>query len=124
MSVLDTLDRPSWLPESVWPWPTGKLATPSGPIAVTDTASGGPTLLLIHVGLGSFLWRDLMRELTPGFRCVTLDAPGTGRSRRPDATRTTLTAAADAVTAVIEGLDLADLTLVIHDLGGPAGIAA
>ncbi len=35
-----------------------------------------------------------------------------------------LSSAADAIAAVIEGLDLRDVTLVIHDLGGPAGIAA
>jgi pimeloyl-ACP methyl ester carboxylesterase len=108
------------LPRELWPWPGSTVQTPRGPVAITDTGDG-PTLLLVHVGLGSFLWRDLIRELAPSLRCVTLDAPGTGRSPGTDVN---LTGAADAVAAVIDELDLRDITLVVHDLGGPAGIAA
>lgn len=100
-----------------------ELATPAGRVAVTDTGLG-PTLLLVHVGMSSFVWRDLLRELTPHFRCVTLDAPGNGRSERPGEAGTTLAAASLAVGAVIDQLDLRDITLVVHDLGGPAAIAA
>ncbi|MGP3955961.1 alpha/beta fold hydrolase [Nonomuraea sp. 3N208] len=86
MSPLEPLDRPAWLAESVWPWPTGALTTPAGRLAVTD-AGNGPVLLLIHTGMWSFVWRDLLRRLIPHFRCVTLDAPGNGRSYRPGADR-------------------------------------
>jgi pimeloyl-ACP methyl ester carboxylesterase len=107
----------------VWPWPAGALATPAGRLAVTD-AGAGPVLLLVHAGMWSFVWRDLLRRLTPHFRCVTLDAPGNGRSYRPGAAGVTLAAAAAATGAVIEALDLHDITLVAHDLGGVAGLAA
>lgn len=123
MSPLEPLDRPAWLAESVWPWPAGALATPAGTLAVTD-AGTGPTLLLVHTGMWSFVWRDLLRRLTPHFRCVTLDAPGNGRSYRPGAAGVTLAASAAATGCVIEALDLRDITLVAHDLGGVAGLAA
>jgi pimeloyl-ACP methyl ester carboxylesterase len=119
MFPLEALDRPAWLPESVWPWPTDALTTGAGRIAVTD-AGTGPVLLLVHTGMWSFVWRDL----TSQFRCVTLDAPGNGRSDRPGAPGTTLAASANAVQAVIDALDLRDVTLVAHDLGGVAGFAA
>jgi haloalkane dehalogenase len=123
MSPLEPLTRPDWLPGSAWPWPTGALPTAAGRLAVTD-AGTGPVLLLVHTGMWSFLWRDLLRELTPRFRCVTLDAPGNGRSYRPGPAGTTLAAAAAATRAVIDALDLRDITLVAHDLGGLAGLAA
>jgi pimeloyl-ACP methyl ester carboxylesterase len=123
MSALPPLPRPTWLPESAWPWPTGQLSTPDGPLAVTDTGTG-PTLLLTNVGMWSFVWRDLIRELARDFRCVTLDAPGNGRSYRPAPPGPTLRQAADAIGTVIDRLDLHDLTLVAHDLAGPAAIAA
>jgi len=123
MSTLEPMQRPAWLPEAVWRYDTRVLPTPVGRIAVTDTGRG-PTLLLVHTGLWSFLWRDLIDRLAGEYRCVTLDAPGTGRSERVPADRVTLAASATAVGAVIDALDLRDITLVLHDLGGPAGIAA
>lgn len=49
MKTLATLDRPSWLPHSAWPWQTYTLSTAQGRVAVTDTGHG-PTLLFVHVG--------------------------------------------------------------------------
>jgi haloalkane dehalogenase len=81
-------------------------------------------MLLVHVGMWSFIWRDLVTQLAPDFRCVLLDAPGTGQTRTGPATALTLDAAARAVRDVVEALDLTGITLILHDLGGPAGIAA
>jgi haloalkane dehalogenase len=79
-------------------------------------------LLFVHVGSWSFVWRDVLLRLQNDFRCVTVDAPGCGLS---DPVPTpTLADAGDAVTAVIDALQLRDVTLVAHDLGGPAGFLA
>jgi len=121
MKTLATLDRPGWLPSSAWPWETHAVSHPRGRIAVTDTGRG-PTLLFVHVGSWSFVWRDVLLHLQNDFRCVTVDAPGCGLS---DPVPTpTLADAGDAVTAVIDALQLRDVTLVAHDLGGPAGFLA
>lgn len=45
-------------------------------------------------------------------------------AQRPLSTPPTLAQAADAITSVIDALQLRDLTLVAHDLGGPAGFLA
>lgn len=122
MKTLATLDRPNWLPSSAWPWQTYTLGHGQGRIAVTDTGQG-PTLLLVHVGSWSFVWRDVLLRLQHDFRCVTVDAPGCGLSDRLP-TPPTLAQAGDAVTTVIDALQLLDVTLVAHDLGGPAGFLA
>src|SRR5262249_43980953 len=70
MKTLATLDRPGWLPSSAWPWETYALNRPEGRIAVTDTGEG-PTLLFVHVGSWSFVWRDVLLRLQNDFRCVT-----------------------------------------------------
>lgn len=62
-------------------------------------------------------------RLCKDFRCVAIDAPGCGLSDRLS-TPPTLAQAADAITSVIDALQLRDLTLVAHDLGGPAGFLA
>ncbi|OBF62428.1 hydrolase [Mycobacterium sp. 852002-53434_SCH5985345] len=121
MKTLAILDRPSWLPSSAWPWETYALSHDRGRIAVTDIG-GGPTLLFVHVGSWSFVWRDVLLRLQNDFRCVAVDAPGCGLSDRLPSP--TLAQAGEAVAAVIDALQLRDVTLVAHDLGGPAGILA
>lgn len=122
MQTLPVTERPIWLPASAWPWPTYALDHATGRIAVTDIGQG-PTLLFVHVGSWSFVWRDVLTRLQNDFRCVALDAPGSGLSDRSESSAT-LAGAADAVTAVVDTLQLRDVTLVAHDLGGPAGFVA
>ena len=122
MTTLTPIARPDWLPLQRWPFDTSVLSTPAGPIAVTDVGTG-PTLLLVHVGSRSFIWRDMLVDLSRQYRCVTLDAPGSGRSSQPNAP-VSLQGAGDAVGAVIDALDLHGITLIMHDVGGPAALAA
>jgi len=117
------LPLPAWLSRQVWPFETGGLDVRGGKVAVTDVGRG-PALLLVHTGTWSLIWRDLMTRLSADFRCVCLDAPGTGLSGRLQSRRPTLHAASEAVAEVIERLHLSDFTLIVHDLGGVAGLAA
>src|SRR6201993_5620612 len=121
MKTLATLDRPGWLPSSAWPWQPSALDHAGGRIAVTDIGSG-PTLLFVHVGSWSFVWRDVLLRLQKDFRCIAVDAPGCGLSDRVSSP--TLAQAGGALIAVIDALQLRDVTLVAHDLGGPAGFLA
>jgi haloalkane dehalogenase len=116
------LARPSWLPESVWPFSASGLEIDGSTVAVTDVGNG-PALLFVHTGLWSFVWRDVIRRLAGDFRCIAFDAPGTGQSDRIDASEIGMDRASRAVTELIEALEVRDLTLVFHDLGGPAAIA-
>jgi haloalkane dehalogenase len=81
-------------------------------------------LLFVHVGAWSFIWRDLITRLASSFRCICFDAPGNGRTQDAPGSTVTLQAAADAVASVIDAMELHDFTVVAHDLGGPAALAA
>ena len=119
---LRPLGRPRWLPPAAWPFQTDALDVGGSTVAVTD-AGHGPVLLFVHTGFWSFVWRDVMQRLSSEFRCVCFDAPSTGQSGRLAVRDITLARAADVTTAVLERLDLHDVTLIVHDLGGPSGIA-
>lgn len=120
--VLSPLARPEWLPESVWPFQTALLKFEGSHLAVTDVGRG-PVLLFVHTGMWSFIWRDVMLRLSSRFRCVCFDAPGAGLSDRLPINSITLEKASRATTAVIRELNLHDVILVFHDLGGLSGIA-
>jgi haloalkane dehalogenase len=116
------LARPAWLPESVWPFQTSAMEVEGSRIAITDVGQG-PVLVFVHTGFWSFIWRDVILRLAPDFRCICFDAPGTGQSDRLPAGSISLERASRALTAIILALNLQDVTLVVHDLGGPSGIA-
>jgi hypothetical protein len=70
-----TIERPNWLSTEAWPWRVRAVATPAGRIAFTDTGSG-PTLLLVHIGFWSSVWRELILELATDFRVVAFRYSG------------------------------------------------
>lgn len=114
--------RPDWLTDHAWPFPLRQLVHDGQTLAYTDTGTG-PTLLFVHVGMWSILWRDVIGSLSHRYRCVTLDAPGNGLSTsRPGPL--SFEPSADAVDLLVTTLDLTDITLVVHDLGGIAAFEA
>ena len=111
------IEPPPWLDPGQWPFPLHRIDD------VTYTEAGeGPTVVMVHVGMWSFIWRDLVAILSSDFRCVVIDAPGTGFSDTDG--KATIADAAAAVTTIVESLDLDDLTLIFHDLGGTAALDA
>lgn len=116
--------RPDWLPDHVWPHPLASLDVAGRRVVFTDTGGSGPVLLFVHVAQWSLLWGGVIAELRDQYRCVTLDAPGSGLSERVPRSEQNLTTAARAIGALIDHLDLRDITLVLHDLGGLAALAA
>ena len=111
------IERPAWLDDDQWPFPLKRVHD------VTSTDVGdGPTLVLVHVGMWSFIWRDLVQLLRRDFRCVIVEAPASGFSDHTNPA--TIADAASAVTTIVESLDLDDVTLVFHDLGGTATLDA
>jgi haloalkane dehalogenase len=114
--------RPAWLDARAWPFPTRGLDTPAGTVSVTDVGNG-PALMFVHTGFWSFVWRDVLTRLRGEFRCVTLDSPGTGASARPRSSHLSLDLAGAAIGRVMDDVG-EELTLVVHDLGAPAGLRA
>jgi len=116
--------RPSWLPDAVWPFPLAALDVDGRRVVLSDTGGDGPVLLFCHAGLWSLLWRDVIAELADRYRCVTFDPPGSGLSDRVGRGEQDLSTVRRAVGALIDELDRPEITLVLHDLGGLAALAA
>jgi len=119
---LKPLGRPAWLPADVWPFETQALDVDGSVVAVSEVGRG-PSLLF-YTGIGSFVWRDVMTRLSGDFRCINVDPPGIGLSAPIPRSDATLARSARTVVATIDAFDLQDLTLVVHDSGGPPAIAA
>jgi haloalkane dehalogenase len=86
-----------------------------------DEGAGDPVLLLHGEPTWSYLWRKIIPEL-PG-RIVAPDLIGFGRSDKPaDIGWYTYDRHVASIVALVEALDLRDITLVVHDWGGPIGL--
>ena len=81
-------------------------------------------VLLVHgTPTWSFEHREVIRLLAPHRRVIAPDHLGFGLSDKPeDAAILTPAAHATRLRALVEHLDLRDVTLVVHDFGGPIGL--
>jgi haloalkane dehalogenase len=87
-----------------------------------DEGGGPPTFLLLHgEPTSSFLWRKIIPQL-PG-RKVAPDLIGFGQSDKPEELGWySYDRHVDSITQLAAALDLRDITLVVHDWGGPIGL--
>ncbi len=116
---------PSWVDRDLYPFTPETFATREGRVAYLDEGPrDAPVVVLVHgTPTWSLEWREVIRLLAPHRRVIALDHLGFGLSDKPD-DAATLTPAAHAVRlrALVERLDLRDVTLVVHDFGGPIGL--
>ncbi|HEX6457965.1 MAG TPA: alpha/beta fold hydrolase [Thermoleophilaceae bacterium] len=85
-----------------------------------------PILMLHGNPTWSYMYRRPIRSLAErGHRCIAFDHMGFGRSSKPpEPRRYILSTHVQNAIAVLDQLDLNDVTLVCHDWGGPIGLAA
>jgi haloalkane dehalogenase len=93
-------------------------------LAHLDEGEGEPVVFLHGEPTWSFLWRKVFpRVRDAGYRCVVPDLAGFGRSDKPtDDAWYSYDRHTEIVSALLERLDLRDVTTVVHDWGGPIGL--
>lgn len=89
-----------------------------------DEGSGPPILLVHCQPTWSYLYRKMIRPLVAaGYRCIAPDLMGFGLSDKPtDESAYTLGRHVELVTGLVEKLQLAGVTIVGQDWGGPVGL--
>jgi haloalkane dehalogenase len=88
-----------------------------------DEGTGAPVLCLHGNPTWSFLYRNFVKGLSGEARVVAPDLIGFGLSQKlPDPDAYSIEGHVDDVSALVEALDLRDLTLVMQDWGGPIAL--
>ena len=87
-----------------------------------DEGSGRPIVLLHGQPTWGYIYRRFIPPLASTHRVVVPDHMGFGKSETPQDRVYTLSTHVANLTALIESLDLRDITLVMQDWGGPIGI--
>ncbi|MFT5679680.1 MAG: pimeloyl-ACP methyl ester carboxylesterase [Myxococcota bacterium] len=112
--------------QSLYPWQGKTLAVDGGNLNYLDEGPrDGEVILAVHGNpTWSFYWRRLITTYGDRYRVVVPDHIGCGLSDKPQDWPYQLAGHRDNLVALIEHLDLRDITLVVHDWGGAIGMAA
>jgi haloalkane dehalogenase len=121
-SGLSAEPRPPWLDARLYPFESRYVDIDGNRVHYVDEGTG-PTLLFLHAGpTWSFVYRNFIIGLRDRFRCVALDYPGFGLSIAREGYGCTLVEHSEIVEKFIGRLDLSEITMMVHDSGGPIGL--
>ncbi|SIQ92279.1 alpha/beta fold hydrolase [Pontibacter lucknowensis] len=118
------MKSPRWLDRILYPFAHHTMALQAGQMHYVDEGQGEPIVFVHGTPTWSFVWRQQIKALSRTHRCIAPDHLGFGLSDKPapDAFAYTPAAHAQNLEQLIEHLQLRDITLVIHDFGGPIGL--
>ncbi|MEM0948688.1 MAG: haloalkane dehalogenase [Pseudomonadota bacterium] len=108
-------------PSSEMPFEKKSVAVLGSTMAYVDEGEGRVVLFLHGNPTSSYLWRNVIPYVTDGYRAIAPDLIGMGDSGKPEIGYTFAEHAA-YLDALIETLQLKDVTLVIHDWGSILGM--
>ena len=113
----------TWVNRTEYPFQSHFFDTDAGRMHYVDEGRGDPVVLVHGTPTWSFLYRHLIRELSESHRVVAVDHLGFGLSDKPEGAPYRPEDHARRLAALIEHLGLRDLSLGVHDFGGPIGLA-
>ncbi|HEU5322336.1 MAG TPA: alpha/beta fold hydrolase [Methylomirabilota bacterium] len=115
--------RPAWLDTAEYPFAPHWLPVEGGRLHYVDEGAGPPVLMVHGTPTWSFLYRHLVKALRGPYRCVAPDNLGFGLSDKPAGVSYRPADQARRLAGFVDALGLEDLTLVVHDFGGPIGLS-
>ena len=127
MTEIETERIPGWVDRELYPF-GGRWLKLSGGASLHYLDEGPPgggagTLVFAHgTPTWSIDWRHLVGAFRGTHRCLAPDHLGFGLSERPWGVQYTPEAHAERFREWMEALDLRDVTLVVHDFGGPIAL--
>ena len=114
----------SWVDSTLYPFENKFLHLEAGNMHYIDEGNGEVILFVHGTPTWSFLYRDFIREFSTDYRCIAIDHLGFGLSEKPSPLSGTPEWHSQNLSEFIKKLDLKNITLVVHDFGGPVGLAA
>ena len=113
-----------WVDPNLYPFQNNMISLEAGNMHYVDEGAGEAILFVHGTPTWSFLYRDFVKELSNDYRCIAIDHLGFGLSEKPIDFSGSPQDHAKNLSEFIRKLDLQNVTLVVHDFGGPIGLAA
>ncbi|MCP2044999.1 alpha/beta fold hydrolase [Pontibacter sp. HSC-36F09] len=116
------MKSPNWLDRILYPFTHHTVQLQTGQMHYVDEGQGEPIVFVHGTPTWSFVWRQQIKALSRTHRCIAPDHLGFGLSDKPVDFSYTPEAHAQNLEQLIDQLQLKDITLVVHDFGGPIGL--
>ncbi len=116
------MNSPNWLDRILYPFDHHTLEVTGGRMHYVDEGEGEPIVFVHGTPTWSFVWRQQLKSLSRSFRCIAPDHIGFGLSEKPTDFAYTPESHAENLEKLIHHLGLKNITLVVHDFGGPIGL--
>ncbi|WP_232661005.1 alpha/beta fold hydrolase [Pseudonocardia sp. TRM90224] len=95
----------------------------TGPAIAYRELGEGPAVLLVHGWpTSSLLWRAVMPAIAQRNRVIAIDLPGFGGSGKPTNAKYDFEFFDGAITNLLAELDVAEVAIAGHDIGGPVAL--
>jgi haloalkane dehalogenase len=117
------MNLPEWLDRGEYPFDPKEFETPVGMMRYVDEGDGPPIVMVHGNPYWSFEYRRLVRRFSQTHRCIAPDHIGFGLSDKPADWDYLPVHHAENLEALLESLDLSDVTVVVNDWGGPIGLS-
>lgn len=117
-------ESPKWLDNQLYPFEHRYISLSAGNMHYVDEGSGDIILFVHGTPTWSFLYRDFIKGLSKSQRCIAVDHLGFGLSEKPEKSAVRPQDHAQNLSEFIQKLNLKNITLVVHDFGGPIGLGA
>jgi haloalkane dehalogenase len=114
---------PDWLDRSMYPFRSRYFDSADGRMHYVDEGDGTPIVFVHGTPTWSFLFRRFVAHLSARHRVIAVDHLGFGLSDKPAHAPYEPKDHARRLVALLDALDLRGATLVVHDFGGPIGLA-
>lgn len=113
--------KPTWIDTDAYPFEPKAFNLPMGTLSYLDEGNGDPLVMVHGNPSWSFEFRHLVKHFSATHRCIAPDHIGFGLSDKPPAWDYLPQHHAENLEALLEGLDLENVTLLLGDWGGPIG---
>lgn len=114
---------PAWLDKNEYPFAPHYFQTEYGRMHYVDEGQGDVIVMVHGTPEWSFVYRKLIKGLSKDYRCIAPDFLGFGLSDKPTSYSYKPEEQAKLLEQFITSLDLKNITLVVHDFGGPFGLS-
>ena len=114
---------PPWLDRTLYPFTDHWFDTGHGVMHYVDEGAGTPVVFVHGNPTWSCQFRNVITSLSSTHRCIAIDHLGFGLSDSPRDFSYLPVDHARNLAALLDSLDLSNVTLVVGDWGGPLGLS-